>query len=234
MTWLDIATITIIGLNGIVAFQRGFIKTLFSFVSLIVTVIITKYIYPYFSGFLMKTTGVFDGIKNSVMKLFDLDNIGQEIISPQQQINYINDLPLPKQLKSMLIANNNNEIYDIFNIDHIGEYVGSIIASLAINIISFLVVFIIVTIILRIVINILDLVSKLPVLNQINKMGGLILGLLMGVTIVWILCLLISLLSTNASFTNLILMMQKSPITRFLYENNILLDIVTNISKTII
>lgn len=234
MTWLDIVVVGIIAINAIISYQRGLIKTLFSFVSLIISVLLTMYIYPYLSEFLIKSTGVYESIKNSVIGLLHLNGVSENVTSTGEQINFINQLKLPEQFKHMLVSNNNNEVYDLLNVNNIGEYIGGLIATLIINIISFLVVFIIVSILVKIAINLLDLVSKLPVLNQINKMGGLIIGAIIGVIIVWILCLVVSLMSTNPNFVQIYETLQISNIAKYFYENNLLMKIVTNITNSIV
>ena len=92
MTWLDIIVLAIIFICGIISFQRGFIRTLFHFVSMIISIGLTMYIYPYFSEFLMKSTGLHNSIKNSVISLLNLEGISESVISPQDQINYINQM----------------------------------------------------------------------------------------------------------------------------------------------
>lgn len=234
MTWLDIVVVGIIVICAIISYSRGLIKTLFSFVSLIISVVLTMYLYPYVSQFLIKNTGVYASIRNSIIGLLNLNNTTQNVNSTGEQINFINQLSLPEQFKHLLVTNNNSEVYNLLNVNSIGEYIGGLIATLIINIICFLGVFIIVTILVKLFINVLDLVSKLPVLNQINKFGGLILGAIKGVIIVWILFLVMSIMSANPNLSNVFETLKTSEVASALYNNNLLMNIVTNIKKSII
>ncbi|MCT4542632.1 MAG: CvpA family protein [Vallitalea sp.] len=234
MTWLDIIVIGIIAVCAIISYQRGLIKTLFSFASLIISVMITMYLYPYVSKFLIKNTGVYISIKNSVISLFNLNIATENVGSTGEQINFIKQLNIPEQFKHILITNNNSEVYNLLNVNNIGDYIGGLIATLIINVIAFLGVFIVVTILLKLVIGILDLVSKLPILNQINKMGGLIIGAIKGIVIVWILCLVVSVMSTNPKFIQINETLQISQVAKYMYDNNLLMKFVTNISKGIL
>ncbi|GKX31826.1 hypothetical protein SH1V18_43060 [Vallitalea longa] len=234
MTWLDIVVIGIIVVCAIISYNRGLIKTLFSFVSLIISVVVTMYLYPLVSQFLIKNTGVYVSIKSSIIGLLNLNNTTQNVNSTGEQINFINQLNLPEQFKHLLVTNNNSEVYNLLNVNSIGEYIGGLIATLIINILCFLGVFIIVTILVKLLINILDLVSKLPVLNQINKMGGLILGAVKGVIIVWVLFLVMSLMSANPNVNNVFETLKVSEVASVLYNNNLLMNIVTNIKRSII
>ena len=234
MTWLDIAVIGIILICAIISYNRGLIKTLFSFISLIISVVITMYIYPFVSQFLIKNTGVYTSIKNSMINLLNLNNTTQNVNSTGDQINFINQLNLPEQFKHLLVTNNNSEVYNLLNVNSIGEYIGGLIATLILNIICFLGIFIIVTILVKVLINVLDLVSKLPVLNLLNKVGGLIIGAVKGVIIVWVLFLIMSLISTNPNVNNVYETLKVSEVASFVYNNNMLMDIVTNIKRSIV
>ena len=71
--------------------------------------------------------------------------------------------------------------------------------TLAINIIygiTMIVLFIIARIALIFISAIANMVSKLPILNQFNKLGGIIYGLLRGVIIVYVILMVINLIIT--------------------------------------
>lgn len=150
-------------------------------------------------------------------------------------MNFINGLQIPEAFKHILVTNNNNEIYNLLDVNNIGDYIGGMIATLIINIIAFLGVFIIVSILMKVVISLADLVSKLPVLNQINKLGGLAIGAIIGVIVVWFfLGLVLSMLSANPNVAKVYETLEVSKVASFFYDNNLLMKVVTNISKSII
>ncbi len=234
MSWLDIVVIGIIGLNAFISYQRGFIKTLFKFVSLIVSVMVTMYVYPYVSQFLIHNTGVYATIKDWIIGLLKLEGASETAQTTGDQINFIGGLQIPEAFKHILVTNNNSEIYNLLDVNNLGDYIGGMVATLIINIIAFLGVFIIVSILMKVVISLVDLVSKLPVLNQINKLGGLVIGAIIGVIVVWFLGLVISMLSANPSVANVYETLQVSEVAKFFYDNNLLMKVVTNISKSIV
>ncbi len=233
MNWLDIGVIIILLINGFISYQRGFIRTLFNFLSFIVAIIITSQIYTYFSGFIINHTGIYTAIKNSIIQTMNLQPANANVTTPQQQISFINNIGLPDYIQHLLLENNNSEVYQLLDVQHIGDYIGSLLATVTINILSFIVVFILVKLAIRLIVNILDLISKLPVLNQVNKLGGLIIGLGIGVVIIWFVCLGISLLVTNPKYSYVIEAIEQSQYAIFFYENNMLMKLVTNITNTI-
>ena len=76
-----------------------------------------------------------------------------------------------------------------------------------------------------------NLVSKLPILNQFNKLGGVIYGILRGLLIVYIILLLVNLSGEiepqNVVYTSV----QDSYIGKMMNENNILDILFTKVSE---
>jgi uncharacterized membrane protein required for colicin V production len=59
-------------------------------------------------------------------------------------------------------------------------------ADLAVNGIAIIVVFAIVMVILSVVGTVLDIIGRLPVINTFNKIGGFLVGIIMGVGVSWL------------------------------------------------
>ena len=68
------------------------------------------------------------------------------------------------------------------------------IAEIILQRIAWFLTFITVSILLGVLVHVLDLIAKLPVLDSVNHIGGLSVGLLEGLVIVWILFLIIILI----------------------------------------
>lgn len=59
------------------------------------------------------------------------------------------------------------------------------VAQVALNIIFILLLFFIIKIVVKLLIGMIDIIAKIPVIKQVNKLGGAIGGLLSGVLIVY-------------------------------------------------
>lgn len=93
--------------------------------------------------------------------------------------------------------------------------------------ISFFIIFVIVTIIIFILRSILNIVFDLPILNSINKFGGLGLGAIKSLVIVYIILALIAFLSPIPQVSKMITdNINKTNITKTLYANNLLVKII--------
>ena len=93
--------------------------------------------------------------------------------------------------------------------------------------ISFFVIFVIVTIIIFILRTILNIVFDLPILNSVNKYGGLGLGAIKSLVIVYIILALIAFISPMPQISKYVVQnINKTNITKILYENNLLVKII--------
>ena len=81
-------------------------------------------------------------------------------------------------------------------------------------------------IILKILTIFTDIISKLPIIKQCNKLGGIIYGILEAFVILLIICTIISIITPligDYTISNIIL---ESFIGKILYNNNIFLNLI--------
>ena len=94
------------------------------------------------------------------------------------------------------------------------------------NIIVLLAIFIIARAVLVLLTFVSDAITSLPLIKQCNEVGGIVYGIIKALLIVYILLamvFLIILISGNSTISNLV---STSYITKFFYNNNILLNII--------
>ena len=91
---------------------------------------------------------------------------------------------------------------------------------------SFVLIFFIVTLISYILQMILNVVFNLPILNSVNNIGGVIFGILKMLVKIYIVLAIIYFVST-IPFTKMVTdMIDSSMLTKFLYNNNIFVNII--------
>ena len=100
------------------------------------------------------------------------------------------------------------------------------VAISIINLGVVIVVYIIARIILIFVKGIASLITKLPVIKQFDKLGGIIFGLLKALVIIYVILAIISFVSTVITDSGVIDAINQSFIGKGMYNNNILLEIV--------
>lgn len=227
MNWADIVVLVILAISILTAYKDGFVKTCFDFFSTIVSLILAYKLYPTSSAWL-RSTGWFDTIKSSVESTLHIKEVVTDM-TLSAQTSLINSLELPSFLKSALVENNNTEVYGVLNVSQIEDYISSYIANICINVVAMVGTFLVVLIIIKIIAGVIDLVSKLPVINFFNKTAGAILGLAKGVLIIWVVCMVITFFYSKPALQPILLAIQQSTIAKFFYNNNMLIFMVTKI-----
>lgn len=229
-------------------FRKGFVRKLASMLSLVLSVALVSVALPYVTDFLRNETPVYEYIvdKSDEIVAAQAAELLQKELPDNRQISrseaegavldradqteLIDELPVPLALKDMLLDYNNEEGYKNLQASCFLDYVSRFIASMILNAIAFLVSVLLVQIILRVAIAALDLLAHAPILHTVNRMAGMLLGLLQALAGVWIFFLIVSMISGTETGLQLLGMIQESRILSGLYESNLFVKIVLKCS----
>jgi uncharacterized membrane protein required for colicin V production len=83
-----------------------------------------------------------------------------------------------------------------------------------------------VQILLRILLAALDILSHIPVIGGLNRLLGLLLGLLQALFFIWIFFLVLSMATATDWGLQLMSMVQESSLLSYLYNSNLFLQVV--------
>lgn len=227
MNWLLVIVLAILIVNALIGRKVGFIKMVFSLTSLIITLVLTSMISPTVND-LMKNNEKF---YNLVLQKVEVILPSEEDIKKNEQITYIEELPLPHTMKDRLIENNNADIYKKLVVKSFKDYVSNYLANVVINAMAFILTFVVILVLLWILCIALNIISKLPILNQINKTAGMLAGLIQGFIIVWIFFLIITIFGGTKLGQEALMLVEENDILSFLYGNNFLLNFITSAAK---
>lgn len=224
-----IITILILLISVIAGAIRGFIKTFFAAFSVIIALIIAVQAGPYV-GKVIQHTPIYTGIAGHIEEKL---NAQTDVVADKvsDQIDVITGYKIPEFIKEALIENNNSQIYEALGVYDFNEYVASYMACLVINAVSFLIVFMLAFLVIKVIEGALNLISKLPVLHGINMAGGLICGLVHGFIIVWIIGVVIMALAWTSPGQWASEQINSSTILSLIYNNNLIVSALTNMSK---
>jgi uncharacterized membrane protein required for colicin V production len=215
---VDGIILIIIAACVIAGYAKGLIRTLYRLVSFFAAIFLASRLYPYVSRLLMQTN-LYDTLQNAVIDAMGLQPFVHEHVSGQAE-QLIATLPLPEMIKNLLNTYNTPEMFEFLNVRTMEEYIGGFFANIMINIISMILVFFVVTILLSIVGSLLDIVGRLPVINTLNRLGGLAAGLVMGVIFVWAGLALVNLLFATPAYPAIYEGVQGSRVAHWFFENN--------------
>ena len=220
MNWLLIIVLGIIIINAIIGRKVGLIKIIFSLFSFILALILTAWISPSING-ILKNNEVFYEMAEQKVE----DMLFKEQPETTNEEDIIEGLPLPKSIKESLRENKEKQEINI------KSYIISHVTDIVIKSLAFVLTFVVVFVGLWVISIALNIISKLPILHQINKLAGLLVGGLQGVLVVWLLFILITVFSSSELGKTAFQQIESSSILSYLYDKNFLLNIVLSAVK---
>lgn len=197
--WLQISVVTFMVTMLIYGYYKGFIRMSSNLVSLVLSVILTKSIRPYFQNWI---TG------NEYIKAYVNSRIQEKLaanfnsITDTSKVNdaLFNDSITSNVLKNFLEAdskNNINNFYEFIGLEKITDLISDKVADFLLSVVTFIILLVTVSVLIKILFKILDKIAELPVLTAFNRTAGSILGLIESVLYVWIMFIILSLLPQN-------------------------------------
>ncbi len=195
---IDLIIVAIIVLSTYIAYKKGLVKLAIGLCSFVISIAITFVLYQPISNLVINITGIDEAIENSIY----------EKANEVMQENKSED-----ELTNQMIETTKNEMLP------------ETARTLAINIVTggvIIVLFIAIKIALRFVSALADIVTKIPIISQLNEAGGMLYGLIRGILIVYVLLLIIRIpeqINPNNEITK---NMNQSYLGKAMYENNVL------------
>lgn len=216
----------------LVGLGQGMFRVILSVTGLIASIFISLYCSPYISGYLQENTKIDDKIAEYISHELQYSDTGEEM-TKGIQVAAINGLPLPDPLKETILNNNNSEMYEALKVSGVYDYIAMFIAVVILNAAVFLALILICRVIFWFVGRHIGDLSKLPILRWIDKVGGGVLGGIRGLIWIWIFFLFLSITSTFSWSSMLIEEISESAILRLLYNHNIFVDVISDLTRVL-
>ena len=228
MNWFNIVLLAVPVLYILNGVRRGMIRTAFSLLSIVLTLVLGYLFTPYISEFLKEETPIYSSIQTGFEeKLTEAAKSRlEETAGQEEQEAFIKSLPLPESMQKVLIQHNNTEGYQELVAETFGEYLSNSAAQLAVGAVSLILTFLLVGIFLRLLSGLLEGIFSLPVLSLLNRAGGAVLGLMQGVFFVWVIFLVLTLFWDTGWSQTAVAMIGENEITTYLYNHNPLTGLV--------
>ena len=109
------------------------------------------------------------------------------------------------------------------------EIVENAAKEISVKIISILAIvglFIVTRLVLILLVLISDLITSIPIIKQFNELGGILYGIISGLAIIYIILAIVYLVASMSASNSILTAIDSSIITKFMYQNNILLNII--------
>lgn len=223
MNWLFVVTILIIGGGAFLGWRAGFVKTVFSLISTIAVIILTILFSPIVTNMLKSSDAIYGGIRGQLASKIHFSDMEGGMTTDA----FIDGLSFPDSIKDALKSNEAITEYAGARLEELEAYVCDTLTDIIVNAIGFIVTFLLAAVGLALLCFVLNIISKLPVLHQINTLAGVAAGALEGLVIVWIFFIVITMFGTTEFGREALTLISENPILSFLYDSNLLSGFIT-------
>jgi len=226
---LDIGAAALILLFMFFGGRRGLIRSLFGLTSFFVSILLANLLYPSIGRILRETGGLYERLRDALSGAQWLPDAAGYTSRSSQNL-FISGLNLPDFMKFSLMENNNAEAYGILEATGLSDYIGGFLANVVINVLSMLIAFVVVYFGMKLLGKLLDAIARLPVLSFINRLGGLAIGFLQGVLVIWLVFAGFTLFLSRPYFAEFMELLGRSNMAAVLYDNNFILHMVMRLA----
>jgi uncharacterized membrane protein required for colicin V production len=155
----------------------------------------------------------------------------QTELTRNQQIELINNISAPEFIKNALIENNQDSIKKSLGAGNFYEYIARYISRMVVNAISFAITGCLTGVILSIISSMLSGAVRIPIINNINRIGGIVFGFVEALVIVWILFAVIGLVMGTTQGAVWYNQITENKLLGIINDKNIINDIIAGIMK---
>lgn len=217
---VDLIIIGIIALCAILGYFRGLTKALLKIVSFVLAIVIAFVLFKPISILVINHTKIDDNIQSAIEEKMVgvVDNFNGNIEEAMKENSSMPEV-MTQYIQDAVAENKGNS-------EEAARQAAKNVADIIINAGTWILVFILARIILIFAKSLLELIVKLPVIKQMDKIGGVAYGLLEGIIIVYVALAILSFVSPMFDSAEVLSAVNHAAIGGFLYNNNIILKLI--------
>ncbi len=209
---VDLIIIVIMVSSIFVGLKKGLISCIIDIAAVIVALILAILLCRPITNVVIENTNFDESLATTISQNIPLSDTDFKVEAntnlPEGIVNYINGIT----------ENVNTSKEEAFNA------IGVELASGIISVIVFIAIFVIVRLVLALIKVVSKIIDKIPLLSQVNKVGGAVLGAIEGAIIIYAIFAVISMIAPIISDTNLLELIYNSNIGSMMYNNNLVLN----------
>jgi uncharacterized membrane protein required for colicin V production len=210
---VDLVILVVLFLCIYAGYKRGLAKCLINVLAFIIAVVVAAMLFKPASAIVRSNTEIDENIKTSIVNVFEEEEKEKKEDNEKESpiMEYLTEKAkdATEEKKKEIVENAANDI-----------------SIKIVDVLSFIGIFIIVRFLLVFVKALADLITKLPLIKQCDKIGGVVYGILQALVIIFIALALITFISTAVNRYGLLELINQSYVGSILNNNNILLKII--------
>lgn len=195
---IDLIMVLLILISTYLGYKKGLVSLAVSFIAFIAAIIITVVLYRPIGNLIINNTMLDEKLATIIQ-----ENVENIVTKDEEKSKITNELVESAKEELVPNASRTISVNIIYGITMIALFIIARIALLLINVLA-------------------DTIAKLPILNQFNKAGGILYGLLRGLIITYVIVMIINLIivfNPNGSLNNTV---KQTFLTKAISEYNVL------------
>lgn len=183
---------------GTIGYRKGLVEIILSLCATVVAIILVAIISPILTNVIIQHTQVDDYISDSFVE-YILSNekvvykMGEDI-EIYDEVQAVMDIQIPTSLQEQILKNNTQDMYEVLGVSNFYEYVGRYIANWIVKLATFIIVMIAVFIFMKMFVFSMLVITRVPIISGVNRLGGLVIGGVAAILILWIVFIVADLL----------------------------------------
>lgn len=198
----------VLAISGYRGYKAGVMKMILYVITLIATVALAGILMKPVGAVLRDNTTLYDNVKSSVLQLLQEYDV--------TQVQQLHELPFPEYMLDQVRDK------ELVVTDSMQEAIADAIANQVFHAIVYVVLNTIIYAALRILLGAMKVVSMLPIIKELNKLAGFAVGIIQGIVILWILCILLQACGSESWAQELFLQIKESSLLNWIYNHNLL------------
>lgn len=199
----------ILALAAFRGYRAGMVRMVLAIVTLIVTVVLTGLLLRPVSLLVKENTSLYDNIQTSVLEVIDEYDISDS--------ESLKNLPFPEY-----VLDNIDTVPDA--VDDFKMMTARAVTDQIFHALIYVCLNIVIYVILRIIMGAFNVVTRLPVVKELNKLAGFLLGLAEGIIFLWLLCLLLQACGSEEWAQEIFVQINESSLLSWIYNHNMVAD----------
>lgn len=253
MNTLFFIVILIFAVFIVIGYIRGLFKSVCKMVLMVCALLLAYLLTPILTQVVIQNTKIDDAIYDKVhikIESYITDKVRKETVellgyadeqytqavvdammqtelTRNKQVEIIQEIPFPKFMQDALLEHNNPEEKRELGTSSFFEYLATYITHMVLRAIVFFVLLVVLVVIFTIIVAVVSLATRLPIVNSVNRIGGMLFGALEGVLVVWALFVVIAMAARTSFGVEAYRQITENSFLQMLYDKNILMSIVT-------
>lgn len=254
MNLLLVIVVLIFILFMIIGFLRGLVKSVCQMLLTILALLIAYVATPAVTDVVIQGTNIDNNIQdkiNSRLERYVSDRVREEAeqvagalvddatvdaltskymasdLSTSEQNQILQDIPFPQFMRDALIEHNNKEEKTRLESKGFFDYIAIYLSRMVMRAVVFVVLLLCLVVIFTIIAKLLSIAAHLPIVNSINRIGGVLFGAGEALLVVWIIFVVIAMLANTSVGVDLYKQIEENEFLTKIYDSNLLMSLIT-------